>query len=146
MAEEGVLKKGSLFHWHRWASHRTGGYPSGEAADREWALPTLLQFYRVAQGKSKERGFADATVLCPLSRHLLLAAMVSPTGFFNTKVNCEPPGPCFFRAVSRQSSQINGKLHALSAGEKELRYEFFLSWNAGSMATSQFTPSDILAP
>lgn len=70
---------------------------------------------------------ADASVLCHC--RLLLAATVNPT---------TPPGSSTPRSMASpwamslssclQISQNNGKLHALSAGEKELRYDFLLSW------------------
>lgn len=81
----------------------------------------------VAQGKSKEGGSADATVLCHTTFCWQLWS--TPLGSSTPRSLESPPGPRLFRAVSRQSSQVNGKLHTLSTGEKELRYEFLLSWN-----------------
>lgn len=86
MSEEGVLKHQSLCHRHRLASHRTGGCQLGTPIFmsfvlslewKKWAEPTLrTSSVLIAQSQRKERGFADATVLCLL----LLVAMVNPQG------------------------------------------------------------------
>lgn len=82
-----------------------------------------------AQGKSKERGSADASVLCRLSLPPFAGSYGQPhhpTGFFNTKSMASPWAMSLSSCL--QISQNNGKLHALSAGEKELRYDFLLAW------------------